>query len=150
MSGNIENNTDNAEKMEVEPKSLRELFSPISTSIPSCIILPKSTATHFELKSNIINLLPNFYGLDREDPYLHIKEFLDICSTFKFQNFTDDSVRLRLFPFSLKDKAKSWLNSLPTGSIKKWETLVQNSYPNFPYVKNKCVKERDNGLLPKR
>ena len=29
----------------------------------------------------------------------------------------DVAIRLRLFSFSLKDKAKSWLNSLPAGSI---------------------------------
>ena len=37
------------------------------------------------------------------DPYMHVKEFLDICSTIRFQNFSDESIQLRLFPFSLKD-----------------------------------------------
>ena len=107
-----------------ESKSLRELFSPIYTNPPSCIVLPEVTASHFELKSQIINLLPNFYGLKREDLYMHVKDFLDICSTFKFQNFTDDSIRLRLFPFSLKDKAKAWLNSLPAKVITSWDILM--------------------------
>jgi len=37
----------------------------------------------------------------------HVDEFLDICSTFKFQNISDESVRLRLFVFSLKDQARA-------------------------------------------
>nr|XP_023919355.1 uncharacterized protein LOC112030915 [Quercus suber] len=87
-----------------DSKTLRELFSPITTNPPSCIVLPATFATHFELKPQIIHLLPTFHGLDREDPYMHVKDFLEICATCKFQNFIDDSVRLRLFPFSLKDK----------------------------------------------
>ena len=104
-----------------DSKTLRELFSPITTNPPSCVVLPATTATHFELKPQIIHLLPTFHGLDREDPYMHVKDFLEICATCKFQNFTDDSVRLRLFPFSLKDKAKEWLNSLSPRSITSWE-----------------------------
>ena len=112
-------------EMAEAPKTLKELFSPISNNPPSCIILPETTASHFELKPHIINLLPNFHGMEKEDPYMHVKDFLDICSTFKFQNFTDYSVHLRLFPFSLKDKAKAWLNSLPAGVITSWDTLTQ-------------------------
>ena len=33
-----------------DSKTLRELFSPITTNPPSCIALPATTATHFELK----------------------------------------------------------------------------------------------------
>ena len=105
-------------------KTLKELFLPISANPPSCIVLPEVTASYFELKPQIINLLSNFYGLEREDPYMHVKDFLDICSTFKFQNFTDDSILFRLFPFLLKDKAKACLNSLPSGVITSWDILV--------------------------
>ena len=76
-------------------------------------------------------LLPSFYGLDREDPYMHVKDFLEICSTFKFQNFSDESVKLRLFPFSLKDKSKAWLNSLSTGSITTWDQLYNKFLLKF-------------------
>ena len=31
-------------------KTFRELFSPITTNPPSCIVLPAITAAHFELK----------------------------------------------------------------------------------------------------
>ena len=79
----------------------------ITTNPPSCIVLPATTATHFELIPEIIHLLPTFHGLDGEDSYMHVKDFLEICATCMFQNFTDDFVRSCLFPFSLKDKAKA-------------------------------------------
>ncbi|XP_062114450.1 uncharacterized protein LOC133825537 [Humulus lupulus] len=78
----------------VQEKTLLEYFSPISSNAPSCIVLPTTNATHFELKPSIIQLLPSFYGLEREDPYMHVKDFLEICSTFRFQNFSDESVKL--------------------------------------------------------
>ena len=94
-------------------------------------MLPQTNASHFELKPAILQLLPSFYGLEREDPYMHVKEFLEICSTFRFQNFNDKSVKLRMFPFSLKDKAKAWLNSLPTGTITSWNQLVNKFLGKF-------------------
>lgn len=122
-------------------KTLREYFSPLAANQPSCIVLPQTTATHFELKPSVIQLLPSFHGLEREDPYLHIKEFLDICSTFRFQNFNDESIRLRMFPFSLKDKAKAWLNSLPAGSISTWDELSNKFLTKFfPMSKTNALR----------
>ncbi|XP_058216596.1 uncharacterized protein LOC131327445 [Rhododendron vialii] len=114
-----------------DTKPLRELFSPVTTNPPSCIVLPTTNATHFELKHHIIQLLPQFHGIEREDPYMHVKDFLEICATFRFQNFSEESVKLRLFPFSLKDKAKAWLNSLPSGSITSWDILVKKFLLKF-------------------
>jgi hypothetical protein len=68
-------------------------------------VLPPTNATHFDLKPHVIQLLPAFHGLDLKNPYSHVKKFKDICATFKFQNFSEESVHLRLFPFSLHDKA---------------------------------------------
>ncbi|XP_062075371.1 uncharacterized protein LOC133779424 [Humulus lupulus] len=115
----------------VQEKTLLEYFSPISSNAPSCIVLPTTNATHFELKPSIIQLLPSFYGLEREDPYMHVKDFLEICSTFRFQNFSDESVKLRLFPISLKDRAKAWLNSLLTGTITTWDQLFNKFLAKF-------------------
>ena len=44
---------------------------------------------------------------------------------FKVRNMPQDAVRLRLFPFSLGERAKSWLNSLSEGSITIWEQLEE-------------------------
>ncbi|XP_050125696.1 uncharacterized protein LOC126602927 [Malus sylvestris] len=57
-------------------------------------------------------------------PNLHINEFLEICDTLKIHNMTDEPIRLRLFVFSLKDKAKTLLQSLPPNSITTWNDLM--------------------------
>ena len=61
---------------------------------------------------------------------------MEICDTFKHNGVTDDAIRLRLFPFSLRDKAKVWLNSLPPSIITTWEELAQKFLVKyFPPVK---------------
>jgi hypothetical protein len=121
-------------------RSLRDLFASVATNSPSCIVLPPTNATHFDLKPHIIQLLPLFHGLDLENPYSHVKKFKDISATLKFQSFFEESVHLRLFPFSLHDRAKAWLDSNMPGSITSWESLLSKFYNKFfPMSKvNEC------------
>jgi hypothetical protein len=123
--------------------SLRELFTPVATSSHSCIVLPPTNATHFDLKPHVIQLLPSFHGLDHESPYGHTKKFKDICAKFKFQNFLEESVHLKLFPFSLQGRAWAWLDSNMPGSITSWESLLTKFYSKFfpMSAMNKCQKE---------
>ena len=53
----------------------------------------------------------------------------------------DDAIRLRLFHFSLRDKAKVWLNSLPLGIITTWEELAQKFLAKyFPLAKTSKLR----------
>src|SRR5206468_6386767 len=90
------------------PMTLRDYMNPTRTSQRSCIQLPHSTA-HFELKPSIIQMLPLFRRVENENPYHHVRDFEEICGTIRFPNMSDEIVKLRLFPFSLREKAKSWL-----------------------------------------
>ena len=53
-------------------------------------------------------------GLPHEDLNTHISNLLEVCDTVKYNRVSDDAIRLWLFPFSLKDKAKHWLNLVQT------------------------------------
>ena len=75
-------------------------------------------------------MLPSFYGNTNEDPYKHLDEFLEICSTVKIQNFIDDALKLTLFPFSLKDKAKHWLETIGK-PIRLWEEIQREFLKKF-------------------
>ena len=99
--------------MAEEPhKQMKEYFIPTNYNPSSCIQLPEIPALQYEIKPSTIQMLPSFYGNTNEDPYKHLDEFLEICSTVKIQNFSNDALKLTLFPFSLKDKAKYWLGTL--------------------------------------
>ena len=80
------------------------------------ITKPTVQANNFEIKPAIIQMIQQsvrFNGDLKEDPNQHIANFLEICDTFKLNGVSDDAIRLRLFPFSLGDKAKRWLMVLP-------------------------------------
>ncbi|CAL8988205.1 unnamed protein product [Prunus brigantina] len=90
----------------------------------------------------MIHLLPTYYGNTTEDPYMHIKQFFEICATIKIQGLDDEQIKMRLFPFSLKDKAKSWLYSLPNASIHTWEELSNKFLQKFfPAQKTNKIRQ---------
>ncbi|XP_073138487.1 uncharacterized protein [Henckelia pumila] len=97
-------------------RSMMDCGIPTIEDVRPSIVRPTVTSNHYEIKPAIIQMIQNtvqFGGSSIDDPNAHIENFLEICDTFKQQGVFDDAVRLRLFPFSLRDKAKSWLNSLP-------------------------------------
>jgi hypothetical protein len=69
--------------------------------------------------------LPSFYGKSTEEPYLHLSEFEAICGTIGGQGFSLDEIKLVLFQFTLKDKAKQWFLALPSTSIFTWANMQQ-------------------------
>ena len=100
-------------------QTLKELAALDLNQQPLCITFPTLDATTtFELKSGLIHLLPTFHDLASEDPHKHLKELHVVCTSMKPTGVTKDQIKLRAFPFSLKDSAKDWLYYLPSGSIK--------------------------------
>ena len=67
---------------------------------------------NLDFKPGMIQLLPTFHGLESKNPYVHIREFKEVVATFHNRAEAVDSARLKFFPISLKDKAKSRLYSL--------------------------------------
>ncbi|GAV66261.1 hypothetical protein CFOL_v3_09771 [Cephalotus follicularis] len=115
-----------AENHDVQPRwPLIEHFTPRAYTTASCIRVPVVQTTQYEIKSSIIQMLPSFYRLADEEPYKHLDEFIEICSTFKIQNLSEDALKLILFPFSLKVRAKQWLHSLDSVIITTWAQLQQ-------------------------
>ncbi|KAG9444826.1 hypothetical protein H6P81_016166 [Aristolochia fimbriata] len=91
----------------------------------STIVRPE-VPNKFEIKPQILSMMQNNYqcgGLSNADPNEHIERFLELCDTFKFEDVTNEAVWLRLFPFILRDSAKSWLSTLPLDSIRTWDEL---------------------------
>ena len=72
------------------------------------------------------------FGGDRsEDPHNHLKEFLMLCNTIQRAGLTQERVRLTLFPFSLKNRASTWLSSKPPGHFTTWDALTQEFLAYF-------------------
>ncbi|KAD3336478.1 hypothetical protein E3N88_31997 [Mikania micrantha] len=109
-------------------RTVADYAKPTAAGTRSSIARPVVTEDNWHIPAQIINLIihsPKFHGLPDEDPNAHVGQFLRICDTFKIKGVSDDAVFLRLFPFSLEDKAITWLESLPTGSITTWDEMQE-------------------------
>ncbi|WJZ92715.1 hypothetical protein VitviT2T_011697 [Vitis vinifera] len=118
-------------------RSMRDRMHPPCMSAPSCIVPP---IEQLVIRPHIVPLLPTFHGMESENPYAHIKEFEDVCNTFQEGGASIDLMRLKLFPFTLKDKAKIWLNYLRPRSIRTWTNLQAE------FLKKFFPTHRTNGL----
>ncbi|KAK8954476.1 hypothetical protein KSP39_PZI002181 [Platanthera zijinensis] len=113
---------------EAQQRTMSYYARPNLEGTQSSIVRPTIANNNFEIKSSIIQMVQQsvtFDGLPDEDPNQHLSNFLEICDTFKINGVTDDAIRLRLFPFSLRSKAKQWLGSLPRGSITTWAEMAE-------------------------
>nr|GEX42166.1 hypothetical protein [Tanacetum cinerariifolium] len=115
---------DAATEAESPPRGVDSYYRPGNFEDPSPIVypaVPNGVVSNFKIQPNLIAILPVFRG--HEEPYAHLREFFSIADTYQVNNTTKDGVRLRLFPFSLKDQAKAWFTSLEPGSIHSWSEM---------------------------
>ncbi|RVW77500.1 hypothetical protein CK203_053472 [Vitis vinifera] len=102
------------------------------------------------IRPHIVPLLPTFHGMESENPYSHIKEFEEVCNTFQKGGALIDLMRLKLFPFTLKDKAKIWINSLRARSIRTWTDLQAEFLKKFfPTHETNGLKRQISNFLAK-
>jgi hypothetical protein len=55
-----------------------------------------------------------------------------------------NTIRLKLFPFSLKDKAKTWLQNLRPGSIRAWDEMQQQFLKKFFSISQNKLFQKTN------
>ena len=84
-------------------RSMRNHIHPPRVSTPSCIIPPTEDVS---VRPYLVPLLPTFHGMDNENPYTHIRDFEEVCMTFKEGATYMELLKLKAFPLTLKDKAK--------------------------------------------
>ena len=121
--------------------SLRDIQRPVIGTSPSCIRLSPA-ARNYELKNIHFNMLPSFNGLPSEDPLTFLREFYTTIQTFPLHGLTEDELRMRCFPYTLKDRAKTWLINLPEGSLGTWEEVYEKFMMKY-YSPQKTVELRN-------
>ena len=109
-------------------KSMRDHIHPLRVSAPSCIIPP---AEDVVVRPYLVPLLPTFLGMENENPHTHIRDFEEVCTTFKEGTFDMDLLKMKAFPLTLKDKAKIFLNSLRPRTIRNWAQLQAEFLKKF-------------------
>ncbi|GJR53028.1 hypothetical protein Tco_1403549 [Tanacetum coccineum] len=107
-------------------RTMEELLRAPTEGYGEAVVLPEINADHFEIKTNLLQLVQAnpFYGRESENPHAHINSFKRIVSTLRFRNMPNDVIKLMMFPYSLEGAAKTWYEKEPPTSILTWEDLV--------------------------
>ncbi|CAM8905954.1 unnamed protein product [Rhodiola kirilowii] len=144
---------DDDQQRQVPPpvrRTLGDYTTPRVTGFQSAIAPPGIEANTWELKTGLIQMVQNsqFSGRINEDPHQHLKRFVQMCNTVKTNGVPSESYYLRLFPFSLSDKASRWLDSHAEGTFTTWnrlaEAFLQQYFPpsKTAHFRNKIISFR--------
>ncbi|GKA69672.1 reverse transcriptase domain-containing protein [Tanacetum coccineum] len=122
--------------VEVAPmaeRTMEELLQAPTEGYGEAIVIPEINADHFEIKTNLLQLVQAspFHGYERENPHAHINTFKRITSTLRFRDVPNDVIKLMMFPYSLEGAAKVWYEKEPPNSILTWEDLVTKFVNQF-------------------
>ena len=126
--------------------TVEDFWRPIIQEEYSAIRQPTVNANNFELKQALITMVQQhqFTVHPTEDPNEHLGRFLRMANIVKMNGARPELLKLHLFPFSLRDIAATWYESLPYGSVDTWEELVEAYLGRFfpPSLTSKRRRER--------
>ena len=123
--------------------TLRQLSAPSNSHIPTGLVNDQGT-NGFETKTGLVNMIQAspFCGKASEDTNASLQNFLEVSSIINPKGTTMDNIRLRLFPFSLLGKAKSWFYTYKEG-FDTWDPC-SNAFlvKYFPVGKTNALRNR--------
>jgi hypothetical protein len=77
--------------------------------------------------------IKQFSGASADDAAAHLNNFVELCEMQKYKDVVCNIIKLKLFTFSLRGRAKDWLLSLPRNSIDSWDkcndAFIEKYYP---------------------
>jgi hypothetical protein len=101
---------------------------------------PTPVANFYEIKPALLNLVmkEQFSGASTDDATAHLNNFVELCEIQKYKDVEGDIIKLKLFSFSLRGKAKDWLLYLPKNSIDYWDkckdAFIRKYYPSAKII----------------
>nr|GEX26959.1 reverse transcriptase domain-containing protein [Tanacetum cinerariifolium] len=114
------------------------------------IVVPQINANNFELNQTLINLVQSNQFTGRQDPHNHLCFFNKVTSTFRHPEVPNTTIKLLLFPFSLKGEARIWLDKEPPRLILTWEDRVSKFINQFfPPSKTTYLQKEITNFLQK-
>jgi hypothetical protein len=80
----------------------------INDFICTPIVPPAPEVNFYEIKPALLNLVmkEQFSGASHDDVAAHLNNFVELCEMQKYKDVDGSIIKLKLFPFSLKGRAK--------------------------------------------
>src|SRR3989337_2581954 len=109
-------------------RNLGSFATPSNNFMREPIAQPEVAAAEYEIKPNLVSMVQQdqFGGSASEDVGMHLHNFTKLCNMTRIRDYDQDTLKLRLFPFSLRGKAKEWLLALPRDNITSWADCCSN------------------------
>lgn len=101
-----------------------------------------------KMKSELLKILyaKPFAGLDHEDPYIHLKKFYEIFGMLGALEAEEESILLRLYPYSLISKANEWYLDQLIWMITNWNALEEKFW-NIFFPHKKFIEAKTTILM---
>ena len=108
-------NQEFAAEIPQERDTMEDFRRPVIQDEYSAVRQPAIDANNFELKAALITIVQQkqFTGHPTEDPNEHFGRFLRMANTVKLNGVRPEVIKLQFLPFSLRDIAATWFDSLP-------------------------------------
>jgi hypothetical protein len=106
--------------------------------ISTPIAPPTTSAESYDINTALLNLImkDQFSGNSNEDAASHLNTFVELCDMQKKRDVDNYIVKLKLFPFSFRDRSETWFSSLPHNSFDSWDKCKNAFIPKyFPSAK---------------
>ncbi|KAK8685777.1 hypothetical protein V6N13_124811 [Hibiscus sabdariffa] len=86
-------------------RTVRDYLAEDLNGLNPVVTILEFEAEYFELKPvmfNMLNTLGQFGRSPAKNARQHLKSFLEICNSFKIHGVSNDVLKLKLFPYSLR------------------------------------------------
>ena len=101
--------------------------------ISTPIAPPTTSAESYDINVALLNLITKeqFAGTPNEGVASHLNTFIELGDMQNKKYVDNDTIKLKLFPFPLRDSAKTWFSSLPRNSIDSWDKCKDGLLPSI-------------------
>ena len=103
---------------------------------------------NFRIDSHVMSMLPIFHGKPSEDPYRHVNELSQVCEINHIHNVSADVMKMKLFPATLRDRAKDWFLKLGK-EFTSWTKMEEEFLRKYYSVGKITSIRKDHMSLPK-
>jgi hypothetical protein len=113
--------------------SIHHYTAPLSTCLEPLKSSKPILTPGYELRPGLIKLIreQSFSGEDDENPYSHLWEFGQTCACLHITDISDETLRWKLFPFSLTGRAEQWYSQTERSMKGDWEMLCSKFCLSF-------------------
>ena len=108
----------------MKPNPIQNL-SASKGEFPEPSLLKSNHSFGYELHRSLKALVraQPFLGHDKENTCHHLHEFEEMCSCLSISSMTQETLKWKLFPFSLMGKAKQWYTQAVGSTNGDWDEL---------------------------